>query len=154
MRARLQVDGLREATARLDVIGERARRPEPALHSPHTFFDLRESEKRKFARGGWRRDKPEWVAEKRRRNLDTRTLRATGKLERTLTTEAGSLTFSAYNGVLTWGIPRGLSELYYAQALAKGAGKTPARRMVVIDRVAREGIAARVGRYVLGGTVS
>ena len=154
MRARLKVEGLQAAVHRIDVVGERARRPEPALRSRETLQDLTASEKRKFARGGWRRDTPEWIAQKRRRGLDTRTLRATGRLERTLTTGAGGMRFSAYSSTLTWGIPAGRSDLYYAQVLAKGTSSMPARRMVVIDKIAKGLIAERVGRYISDGEVT
>lgn len=150
---RLRVEGLKAAIDRIDLVGQRARAPEPALRARQTLHDLTASEQRKFARGGWRRDTPGWIAEKRRRGLDTRTLRMTGRLERALESGAG-LTFSAYNSTLTWGIPRGRSDLYYAQALAKGTSTHPARRMVVIDRIARDRIAVRVERYIADGLIA
>lgn len=148
MRSRLRVEGLQEATRRIDDIGERARRPEPALRGHQTLLDLQQSERRKFARGGWRRDTPAWIKEKRRRGLDTRTLRATGRLESSLANATNGVKATVYNGVLTWGIRAGRSDIYYAQVLAKGSATRPARRMVVIDRGARDRIAARVERYV------
>lgn len=154
MRSRLRVDGLQEAVRRIDVVGERGRRPEPALRAQQTRRDLTASEQRRFASSrGWKRLTPGWVSEKRRRGLDPRILRATGRLERSLTSGTG-ITFKAFNGTLTWGIPRGRSDLYYAQALAKGTTSMPARRMVVIDRAARDRIAIRVERYVAYGEVA
>jgi hypothetical protein len=154
MRSRLRVDGLQEAVRRVDVVGDRGRRPEPALRAHQTLQDLTASERRRFdSQRGWKRLTPDWVREKRRRGLDPRILRATGRLERSLTSGAG-ITFKAFNGTLSWGIPRGRSDLYYAQALAKGTSSTPARRMVVIDRTAKDRIAIRVERYVAYGEVS
>jgi hypothetical protein len=120
MRSRLRVDGLQEAVHRIDDVGDRARRPEPALRSHQTLLDLQQSERRKFARGGWRRDSPAWIKEKRRRGLDTRTLRATGRLESALANATDGVKATVYNGALTWGIRRGASDIYYAQKLAKG----------------------------------
>lgn len=151
MRTRLQVDGLAEAVARVDDTGDRARRPEPALKAPATLLDLQSSEHRKFARGGWRRDTPGWIREKRRRGLDPRTLRATGRLESALTNATHGVKATVWNSTLTWGIRAGRSDIYYAQVLAKGRGRMPARRMVVIDRTARDRIAARVERYIAHG---
>lgn len=155
MRARLKVDGLAEAVQRIDDTGERARRPEPALRSDATQYDLQLSERRKFQRGGWRRDTPGWIQEKRRRGLDTRTLRATGRLEAALVNAVPPVKMTVWNNTLVWGIRGGRTDLYYAKALAKGyqssKGRVPARRMVVIDKEARGKISARVERYVLVG---
>jgi hypothetical protein len=153
MRARLAIEGLKDAVGRVDLVGERARRPEPALRAPQTQLDLQMSERRKFARGRWRRDTPEWIKEKRRRGLDTRTLRATGRLESALTNATHGVKVTVFNGELRWGIHAGRSDIYYAQPLAKGHGHTPPRRMVVIDRTAREDIALRVALYILDGEV-
>lgn len=154
MRARLKVEGLKEATTRLDAVGLRARRPEPALRARQTLADLTESQMRRFSQArGWKRISPRWVAQKRRQGLDPRVMRATGKLAHALTSGAG-MTFNAHNAELRWGIPRGRSDLHYAQALAAGTSSTPARRMVVIDKTARASIAARVERYVTQGIVS
>lgn len=153
IRSSLRVENLRAAHQRLDTMGDRARRPEPALRSRETLRDLTGSEKRRFATNrGWRRLSPAWVEEKRRAGLDTRILRATGKLEQALTSGTG-LTFRAYNGSLFWGIPRGRSDLYYAQVLAKGTSSMPARRMVLIDKKARQRIAIRVERYVADAVI-
>lgn len=155
IRARLAVEGLKEAVHRVDEVGDRARRPEPALRHRDTLLDLQMSERRKFARGGWRRIKPEWAAEKRRRGLDPRTLRATGRLESALVNATHGVRATVYNAELRWGIRAGRSELYYAQALAKGwtssTGQVPARRMVVIDQTARGRIAERVERFIAHG---
>lgn len=154
----ITVEGIREARARIDATGTRAQRPEPALRSTGTLSDLLASERRTFAVSGpgWRRLTPAWVAEKHRRGLDPRILRATGSLERALTTAAGArgITFRAYNGTLYWGIPRGRSYLYYAQPLARTRAGRRGRRMVKIDREATGHIALRVQRYIAdGGTV-
>lgn len=151
IRASFKVDGIRETRKRIDSVGQRARRPEPALRSGFTKRDVTASERRRFSHNrGWRRLQPSWVQEKRRRGLDPRILRATGQLERALTTGNG-MTFRAYNGVLFWGIPRGRSDLFYAQALAKGTNGKRGRRMVVIDKDAKGRISRRVESYIAHG---
>lgn len=149
-RARLQVEGLREAAQRVDAVGERARRPEPALRADATKRDLQEGERRRFSHArGWRRITPEWAAEKRRRGLDPRIMRATGRLESILTNApVGSVRFDAYNGELRWGLVW-RSSAYYAAAQAKRG-----RRSVVVDKVARQAVAERVRRYIAEGAVS
>ena len=144
---RIRVDGLKEATQRLDDVGDRARRPEPALRADATRRSLRASERRRFSHArGWRRISPEWAATKRRRGLDPRVMRATGQLARTLTgAGVGEVRFSAYNGVLTWGLPWRSSSFYAAAQAEQG------RRAVVIDRRARGEISERVARYIATG---
>jgi hypothetical protein len=152
IRARLRVDGLRAALMRVDDVGERARRPEPALRDDATLLDLQQGERRKFAKGGWRKTTPRWAQQKRRAGLDPRTMRATGLLESALTNATHGVRATVWNSTLTWGIRAGRSDLYYAQALAKGVGSPPVkRRAVVIDKVARENIAARVERFIAFG---
>lgn len=152
IRARLTVDGLKDALDRVDDVGDRARRPEPALRDDATLMDLQMSERRKFARGGWRRITPEWAAQKRRAGLDPRPMRATGRLESALTNATHGVRATVFNATLTWGIRAGNSDLYYAQALAKGVGDPPRkRRAVVIDKTARENIAGRVQRFIAHG---
>lgn len=149
-RARLQVEGLREARERLDEVGDRARRPEPALRAPATKRDIQEGQRRRFSHArGWRRISPEWAAEKRRRGLDPRIMRATGALESVLTNApVGAVQFSAYNAELRWGLPY-RSSVYYAAVQAKRG-----RRAVVIDKVARRAISERVQRYVAEGVIA
>lgn len=155
MRSRLEVTGLRENVDRLDDIGDRARRPEPALRSPQTLERLNASERRKFARGGWQRDTSAWIARKRREGLSARTLVAHGELERALTRGAGpGIVFSAYNAELKFGIRAGRSHIYYAQALAKGVRGRRKSRMVVIDRQAKVEIATSVERFVVTGVIA
>ncbi|WP_217913231.1 hypothetical protein [Miltoncostaea marina] len=145
-RASIRIEGLRDAMQRIDEVGERARRPEPALRAPETKFDLQLSERRRFSHArGWKRITPEWAAEKRRRGLDPRVMRATGRLESVLTNaDAGDIRFDAYNAVLRWGL-KWRSTAYYAAAQAKRG-----RRAVVIDRQARAAITERVQRYIAG----
>jgi hypothetical protein len=155
VRARLQVEGMREAVSRIDHVGDRARRAEPALGARQTLRDLQASEERRFATGrGWKRLTPRWAAEKRRRGLDPRILRATGRLYGALTHGGAGVTFHAYRNELRWGITPGRGDLHYAQPLAKGAGRLPKRRMVVIDREARDRISVRVERYIAYGEVT
>lgn len=153
MRARLKIEGLKEAQLDVGELGDRARRPEPVLRADQTQLDLQQSERRKFARGGWRRDTPAWIREKRRRGLDPRTLRATGRLESALTNATHGVKVTVWNSALKWGILAGRSSIYYAQALAKGSSSMPARRMVVIDRTAKDSITARVETYIADGEI-
>lgn len=152
IRARVTVEGLKEAQLRLDDVGLRARRPEPTLRSRATERALVRSEQRAFAKG-WKRDTPKWATYKRHHRLDPRVLRATGRLEHALTrVDQAGTEFSAYNSTLRWGIKPGRSDLYYAQALAKGVGHAHTkRRMVVIDKPARAQIADIVAHYIASG---
>jgi hypothetical protein len=151
----ISVEGVREARERVGRVGSRARRPEPALRADGTRRDILAGERRAFETEGasagrrWRRLTPGWAAEKRRRGLDPRVLRATGRL-RAAATSGGGMTFRVYNGQLWWGIPRGRSDLSYAMPLARGRR---GRKMIVIDRVATDRIAMRIGRYVAEGSV-
>jgi hypothetical protein len=154
IRSRLEIEGLPAATRRFDDIGLRARRPEPALRSKATLGALKASEQRRFARGGWPRDTPKWIREKRRRGLSDKTLVATGRLERALESGAVAegISFSAYDSTLYWGIKGGRTNIYYAHPLAKGVGhKKVKRRMVTIDRQARVVIVTYVQNYIATG---
>jgi hypothetical protein len=157
VRARLEIEGIREARARTDQVGLRARRPEPALRSQMTRNDLLGSQRRQWASGGravgtgWPKDKPSWAAEKRREGLDPRVMRARGRLERVATTGEGFV-FRAYNGTLWWGIPARSAEPY-AEPLARGARGRRGRRSVVIDPIAVSSIADRTGAYIADGFV-
>lgn len=154
IRGSLRVEGIRDAVIRVDDVGDRARRPERALRHANTLQDLKESERRRFARRqGWKKLTPAWVAEKRRRGLSTRILVATGKLESSLTQARNGVRMTVFNGELRWGITRGRSTLYYAQALARGRPSMPARRMVVIDKPAREAIANRLEEFIAYGFI-
>jgi hypothetical protein len=151
IRARLAVDGLKEATQRLDEVGDRARHPQPALRHPNTQQDLQESQRRKFARGGWRKATPRWIEQKRRAGLDTRTLRATGRLESALVNATHGVKATVVGPDLRWGLHPGRSDIYYAQALATGSAHMPPRRAVVIDPTARERISQRVQNWIADG---
>jgi hypothetical protein len=142
---------VREVRARLDAIGSRARRPEPALRSRGTLADLHAAERRKFGRRISPSAGPDWVREKRQRGMDARTLRATGKLERALTGSLGGAKLSAYNGELKWSLGGSRNQYYYAAALA---ARHRTWRVVVIDKPARVAIGDRVLRYIVDGSVS
>lgn len=152
IRATLKVDGLKEAAKRVDDLGLRARKPQPALRHPNTQRDLQLSERRKFARGGWRRDTPRWIDQKRRAGLDTRTLRANGLLESALVNATHGVRARVVGPDLLWGLTAGRSDIYYAQALAAGSSSMKPRPMVVIDPIARDAIAERVQSYIADGT--
>lgn len=149
IRGRLQVEGLKEAIVRVDEIGDRARQPERALRAPETLLDIQLGQRRHFARARFRKVTPRWAAEKRRRGLDRRPLRATGLLESTLVNanRGDGARFDVFNAELRWGIRRGRSNVYYAQALAKDRRRRP----VVIDKTARQSIAARVETFIAEG---
>lgn len=150
IRARLAIEGLREAVERVDEVGQRTRRPEPALRAAGTLRDLQEAERRRFARGRFKPITPEWVAEKRRRGLDTRVMRATGRLESALVNanRGEGIRFDVFNAELRFGIRSGRSNVYYAQAQAKAG-----RRVVVIDKPARRAIATRVEQFIAHGFI-
>lgn len=148
MRALLKVDGLRESRDRIDEVGERARRPEPALRSPAVLRALQESERRKFTTGRFRRDTADWVARKRREGLSTRTMEASGRLRSALENATAPVRRTVFSANLTWGIPGGRSDLYYAAIQAQRG-----RKSVVIDKIAREQIATRVQTFLAYGFV-
>lgn len=143
---RLQVLGLREARLRIDEVGERARRPEPALRSPRTLFALQESERRKFSTGRFPRDSASWVARKRREGLSTQTMVATSRLKSALENSTPPVRRTVFNAMITWGIPPGRTDLYYA-----GIQAARGRRAIVIDRIAREEIAGGVQEFIAYG---
>lgn len=146
MRALLKVDGIKESRRRVDEVGERARKPEPALRSSYVLRALQESEKRKFSRGRFKRDTPEWVARKRREGLSIRTMEATGRLRTSLEQALAPVRRTVYNATLTWGIRAGRTDLYYA-AIQASRG----RKAVVIDPLARDAIANRVEVFIAHG---
>lgn len=151
MRGSLAITGLREAVTRVDEVGERARRPEPALRAPGTRFDLQESEHRRFTTYRWRPGiTKEWRDRKRREGLDPRVMVASGRLESALeNAEGGAVRMTVFNATLTWGLRAGRSDFYYAQVQAKRG-----RKAVAIDRIARARIAQRVESFIAHGFVT
>lgn len=115
--------------------------------------DVLGGERRQFASdgravgGGWPRGKASWRREKAERHLDPRPMRATGRLQHALESGTG-MTFRAFNGTLTWGIPLGRSDVYYAAPLARRR-----RRAVVIDPVATDRIAGRISGWIADGVI-
>lgn len=160
MRTRLTVEGIADAGAEFTAMGKRARRPEPALRAQATRRDLQAAAGRRFRRG-LRRDTPETILRKRRRGLSTRTLVATGAAEAAIVHNrepaASSVTFQAWDAELRWGL-RGRNALYYmvvhARGYTSGGRRVPARRVIVVDRPARESVAGRVVRYVSEASLS
>lgn len=151
MRATLRVEGVREARKRVDDVGDRARRPEPALRAPGTKMDLQMSERRRFTRYRFKPASPEWVRRKRREGLNPRTMHASDRLSSALeNAEMGTVRFTVFNGTLTWGLRHGGPGTpgFYAMVQA-GRG----RRAVVIDRPARVNIAERVETFLAHGFV-
>lgn len=147
-RSSLQITGLREAIHRVDEVGDRARRPEPALRAPGTRRALQEAERRRFSRYRFRPVTKAWLARKRREGLSTRTMQATGRLASALinANRSEGVRHTVYNNELTWGIVSGRSPVYYAKPLADAG-----RKAVVIDRVARIDIADRVEHFIAFG---
>jgi hypothetical protein len=150
MRSSLEITGLREAVHRVDSVGERARRPEPALRSAETRRDLQESARRRFTVYRFKRDSPAWVRRKRREGLDTRTMHASNRLSSALeNAEMGAVRLTVFNSTLTWGLRQGATATYYAQIQARRG-----RRSVTIDRFARREIADRVQNFIANGFIS
>jgi hypothetical protein len=148
VRMRLTVEGLAAARDRVDDVGDRARRPEPALRSAGALRDLQESERRRFSQArGWRRITPEWAARKRQMGLDPRVMRATGRLQSALVNATDGVRATVFNGQLSWGI-RTAPLVRYASAQARQG-----RRTVVIDRPATTSIAERTQRFIADGFV-
>lgn len=156
MRSRLDIQGLAAAQQRLTAAGSRARRPEPALRSRATLQALRDSETRRFQANRFRANSPKWQQYKRRHGLSPKRLQASGLLRMILTagtwgTTNSAVAFSAWNGVLTWGLKGGRSPVFYARIWAD---RDRRRRPVYIDKRARVDIGDIVMRYVVEGTTS
>lgn len=147
MRYRIDVDGIVEARKRLDGVGERARRPEPALRSDAMRRAFNANEERVFAGNRFPRNTRKWDARKRRKGLSSKRMQASGLLRRILTTAAyrQSVHWHAFNGVLTAGLKDGPHVAHYASALVKRDRK---RRVVKATRRFRPDAAAIVERYV------
>jgi hypothetical protein len=145
-RVLLRIEGLREARERIDDVGDRANRPEPALRSDRVLMALQMSERRKFSTGRFKRDTADWVARKRREGLSPRTMVATGRLKSSLENATPPVRRTVFNSTLTWGIRGGRTDLYYARVQAERG-----RRSVVIDKPARAEIAQRVEDFLANG---
>lgn len=149
MRSTLAIEGLREARKRVDDVGDRANRPEPALRSAGTRLDLQMSERRRFSAYRFKRATEAWVKRKRAEGLDPRTMHASNRLSSALeNAEGGTIRLTVFNGTLTWGLRQGGpgSPGFYARVQA-GRG----RRAVVIDRPARARISQRVETFLATG---
>lgn len=146
MRARLDIEYLREAQDRIDAVGERARSPEPALRSDAMLGALRANERRLFASTKWTKNTAKWDARKRKRGLSPKRMQASGLLR--LILEAGGrnvVRFSAYNGTLIYGLYGGRTAVFYARILAD---RDRRRRPVRLDKVFRLKASDIVSRYV------
>ena len=142
-------EGLGEAVRGLERAGARAEDLHVPLRASVAYW--KESERRRFSTSrGWKPNSRRWAAEKRRRGLDPRTLRATGRAERTLTTAnegAGALVrISAAS--MTVGIKPGRSQIYYLRHLAKKGYQT-----VTFDAKAQENVGRAIVTYVRTGRV-
>lgn len=147
MRARLDIEYLREAQQRIDKVGERAKAPEPALRSHAMLAALRANERRLFASNKWTKNTRKWDARKRKRGLSPKRMQASGLLR--LILEAGNtgsaVRFSAYNGTLIYGLYGGRTAVFYARILAD---RDRRRRPVRLDKVFRVRATEIVTRYV------
>lgn len=149
MRGTLRIEGIREARERLDDVGDRARRPEPALSAAATRRDLQESARRRFTGYRFKPASPEWVARKRREGLSTRTMIASTRLSSALiNAEMGTVRLNVFNGNLTWGLRSGTEVMRYAMVQAARG-----RRAVTIDRAARRSITERVEEFLAYGFI-
>lgn len=146
MRQNLTVTGLREAVKRVDDVGERAARPEPALRSPAVLLALQMGERRKFLTGRFKPASPEWVARKRREGLSPRSMQASGRLRAALENATPPVRRTVFNSQLTWGIPGGRGDLYYAVVQANRG-----RKAVVLDKPTRVVINDRVEHFLATG---
>lgn len=156
--ARITPEGLLEIGEQFGEMGRRARMPEPLLRSQGVRSEFEQASHRRFRRG-LRRAQRSWVLEKARTGRSTRTMVSTGAALIALTRHAGpaknAVVFSAFNGEVRFGVRRGRSDLYYIQVHASGykttRGRGRARRVVLLDKTARENVATRVLVYVQSG---
>lgn len=148
MRASIRVEGLKEVIATTGGMANAANRPERVLRSRPVRRELEQAAERRFRRG-IRAASRGWTTEKQRRGLDSRRFRATGAAFDAVTRGRGpaarAIIFEGARGGVRFGVRPGRSDLYYLQAHATGyqAGgrRMPKRRVVVIDKAARDGIA-------------
>lgn len=125
---------------------------ERAFRRPEVRRELEQSAARRFERGV-RQAGPAWRLEKQRRGLDNRPMRATGHAFQAIVHGSGpaasAVMFKPSKGGVRFGVTPGRSSLYYLQAHAKGyqrgGSHVKPRRVVVLDRLARE----RIARIVL-----
>lgn len=147
MRITLKTDGLKEAEQRIGKLVVRSQ-SRTLLDNPRVLLEFRASSARRFARG-LRQAGRRWRLEKRRRGLIDRPMRASGDAHAALTRGSGprarAVIFRATGDGVRFGVLPGRSELWYLQALARGYktshGRVTPRRVVVLDRVAKERVA-------------
>lgn len=149
MRVTLNTAELKEVADDVGKLAFRARSRE-LLHNDDVRGALRASSARRFMRG-LRQAGRQWRIVKRRRGLQDRPMRATGDAFIAITRGAGrkasAVEFTATTEGVRFGVKRGRSELNYVQVHARGyessSGPVRPRRVVLVDRQAREG-AARI----------
>lgn len=149
----VKTEGLAQAVADVSDVGERARDLELPLNASVKHWQ--ESERRRFrTTRGWAKDTEKWAREKRRRGLDPRVMRATGRLESALTnaTRGSGIIAKATKSTLTVGIRAGRGDIYYGAILAKKTRKNP-RQSVTFDKKAKTATAETVMEYVATGHV-
>jgi hypothetical protein len=149
----VKTEGLKEAVRDVGEMGDRARDLKPPLQA--SVIHWQHAERRRFATNrGWKKDTEKWAKQKRRQGLDARTMRATGRLEAALTNAtvgSGAIALATKN-ILTVGVKRGQSPIYYARPLAKKTRTNP-RQSVVFDRKAKLATGETVMEYVTTGRI-
>jgi hypothetical protein len=148
-RSGLRVQGMREARKRLDDMGDRARRPEPALRARETLLDLQMGERKRFSSSaGLRGISGEWRQRKRELGLDPRVMHASNRLEAALENANDGVRLTVFNAELRWGF-RGTNDVARYASVQANLG----RKVVVIDRDRRRAIAERVERFIALGVI-
>lgn len=139
----IESKGVPQATKHLHELGERGsdvRRVSEKIRSVY-----RESNRKRF--GGYARWKPlddDTIESKRKQGLDTRVLRRTGALEKSLTAARAS------NQIDERGkeIMRFGTTLFYARMTDKGTKHQPKRKLIGISKKDKEKIVGYIERYI------
>lgn len=137
--------GRQGAVKRLDGLTHRGKDFAPAFVRIQRSF-LAAERKRFASEEGWAPLAPDYRARKARRGLDARTMRATGELERALTSGRGPgavAEISRTEATFGTDLPRAV----YAQ---RGSG-TRRRRVLVIDRRRRTTWTRMIRDHLMGG---
>ncbi len=156
MRVTIKSDGLKEAARTLELTSDRAERGR-LLSGNEVRREFEQSSRRRFSRG-LRQSGKAWRLAKQRRGLSSRPMQATGDAFAALTRhsgpKAGAVIFKPTQGGVEFGVARGRGSLYYLEVHAKGydssKGRVKPRRVVVLDKPARENVAEIVLRRVDG----
>jgi hypothetical protein len=153
MRVTLKSDGLKEAEARIGKIALRASSSK-LLDTPQIKAEFQDAAGRKFDKGIAQAGK-EWRLRKRKAGLIDRPMQASGAAKQAITLGQGpgasAVIFKTNREGVEFGVKRGGGPLYYVPILAKGKkrnGKVIKRRVVALDKTARENVATIILRRV------